>query len=96
MTAMTKFEDNLLLAWVCCCQLWLLLTGVHLLWVVAFDRRSLPPWVESVLRLGFEWVVGLNRLWFLGEYKFHVLGFDFLGLGLILLFLIMFLFFLFS
>nr|POE63886.1 hypothetical protein CFP56_24717 [Quercus suber] len=67
MTAMTEFEDDLLLAWVCCCRLWLLLTGVHLLWVVAFDHRSFPPWVESVLRLGFEWVVGLNRLCFLGS-----------------------------
>ena len=63
---MTEFEDDLLLAWVCRFRLWLLLTGVHLLWVVAFDRRSLLPWVESVLRLRFEWVVGLNKLWFLG------------------------------
>nr|XP_023902093.1 probable galacturonosyltransferase 4 [Quercus suber] len=42
MTAMTKFEDDLLITWVCCCQFWLLLTGVHLLWVVTFDRRSFP------------------------------------------------------
>ena len=63
---MTEFEDDLLLAWVCRFWLWLLLTRVHLLWVVAFDRRSLPPWVESVLRLGFEWVVGPNKLRLLG------------------------------
>ena len=65
-TTMAKFEDDLLLAWVCCCRLWLLLIGVRLLWVVAFDCRSLPPWIESILRLGSEWVVSLNRLWFLG------------------------------
>uniref|UniRef100_A0A7N2MYN2 Uncharacterized protein n=1 Tax=Quercus lobata TaxID=97700 RepID=A0A7N2MYN2_QUELO len=72
MTAMTEFEDDLLLAWVCCCRLWLLLTRVHLLWVMAFDRWSLPPWVESILRLGFEWVVGLNRLWFLVKHGIHM------------------------
>ena len=40
---------------------------------------------------------GGYKFWWLwvavGGYKFHVLGFDFLGLGLILLFLIMFLIF---
>ena len=54
---MAKFEGDILLAWVCCHGLWLLLAEVRLpwvmafaclLWVVAFDYRSLPPWVESV------------------------------------------------
>nr|POE48513.1 putative galacturonosyltransferase 4 [Quercus suber] len=73
MTAMTKFEDDLLITWVCCCQFWLLLTGVHLLWVVTFDRRSFPLFNGVWCCFGggykFPW------LWVaVGGYKFHVLG----------------------
>ena len=67
-THLSDLEGDVLLAWVCCRGSWLSLVGVHLPWVVtfaclrsvvAFDCRSLLPWVE----LEFRWCVVLFRWW---------------------------------
>ena len=70
---MAEFEGDVLLASVCCrgsfacnCRgLWLFIAGVY--------RHGL----NRCLRLGFEWVVGLNRLWFLGWFQSFGGGYKF-------------------
>ena len=51
-TAMTKFEGDVLLAWVCCRGLWISLTRVHLLLGVAIfihihEPAHYPPYLDK-------------------------------------------------
>ena len=79
MAVMAKSEGDILLAWVCCRGLWLLIARVC--------RRGL----NQCLRLGSKWVVGLNRLWFLGWFQsfsgvwcWSMVGINVNGCGLLL------------